>query len=71
MVRSDKLLASVASAGIFDWLNLPQLASRHGEDVDRLLQGVHGAMLLLFVGWIGYLFVALWRFRARSRHWHH
>lgn len=64
MDRSDKLLASVASAGFFDWLNLPQLASRHGEDVDRLLQGVHGAMLLLFVGWIGYLFVALWRFRA-------
>lgn len=47
------------------WLNLPALASRHGEDVDGLLYAVHLAMLLLFVGWIGYLFVALWRFRAK------
>jgi cytochrome c oxidase subunit 2 len=66
MGGTDKLLTSAPSAGHFHWLlNLPQLASRHGEDVDHLLQGVHGAMLLLFVGWIGYLFVALWRFRAK------
>ena len=32
------------------FLNLPQLASRHGEDVDHLLNSTHGAMVLLFVG---------------------
>lgn len=61
----DTLPASTPSAGHFDWLNLPQLASRHGEDVDHLLQAVHFAMLLLFAGWIGYLLFALWRFRAK------
>jgi cytochrome c oxidase subunit 2 len=60
-----KLFAGLPTAGHSHWLNLPDLASRHGEDVDRLLHGVHVAMLLLFVGWIAYLFVALWRFRAR------
>jgi cytochrome c oxidase subunit 2 len=65
MTGTAKLLASMPFAWSFDWLNLPQLASRHGEDVDHLLQGVHVAMLLLFVGWMGYLFVALWRFRAK------
>jgi cytochrome c oxidase subunit 2 len=52
-------------AWLFDWLNLPELGSRHGEDADRLLIGVHFAMLLLFAGWIGYLVVALLRFRAK------
>lgn len=65
MDPTNKLSADLPSTGHFDWLNLPQLASRHGEDVDRLLQGVHLAMLLLFVGWIGYLLFALWRFRAK------
>jgi cytochrome c oxidase subunit II len=65
MNGTDELLASVPSAWHFDWLNLPQLASRHGEDVDGLLLGLHNVMLLLFVGWIIYLFFALWRFRAK------
>ncbi|HJT35037.1 MAG TPA: hypothetical protein VJ783_23615 [Pirellulales bacterium] len=65
MDTADKLAPNLPSAEPFDWLNLPELASRHGEDVDRLLQGVHFAMLLLFVGWISYLVVALWRFRAK------
>ncbi len=65
MDPTDKLSAAAPAAGHFDWLNLPQLASRHGEDVDRLLQGVHVAMLLLFVGWVAYLLLALWRFRAK------
>src|SRR6185437_4078359 len=38
---------------------------RHGEDVDGLLLGLHNVMLLLFVGWIIYLFFVLWRFRAK------
>lgn len=57
--------ANLPLAWQFDWLNLPELGSRHGEDVDRLLIGVHFAMLLLFAGWIGYLVVALLRFRAK------
>jgi len=46
-------------------LDLPELGSRHGEKVDLLLQGVHFSMLVLLVGWVFYLFVALWRFRAK------
>jgi cytochrome c oxidase subunit II len=65
MDPTDKLPAAASSTWHFDWLTLPELASRHGEDVDRLLQGVHFAMLLLFVGWTYYLFAALWRFRAK------
>ncbi|MGH7135954.1 MAG: hypothetical protein ACREHD_09455, partial [Pirellulales bacterium] len=65
MDGTEKLAAGPSTVGHFDWLNLPDLASRHGEDVDRLLHGVHVAMLLLFVGWTLYLFAALWRFRAK------
>lgn len=65
MDGTEKVSTDLPSAGNFDWLNLPQLASRHGEDVDRLVQGVHVAMLLLFAGWTIYLFAALWRFRAK------
>lgn len=62
---TNKLLANVLSFWNFDWLNLPQLASRDGEEVDSLLFGVHNAMVLLFVAWMGYLLFALWRFRAK------
>jgi cytochrome c oxidase subunit 2 len=65
MDGTQNLAAGSPAAGHFNWLNLPQLASEHGQDVDRLLHGVHVAMLLLFVGWIAYLFFALWRFRAK------
>jgi cytochrome c oxidase subunit II len=65
MDGTEKLSPGLPAGGQFDWLNLPQLASRHGEDVDHLLHGVHVAMLLLFVGWTIYLFAALWRFRAK------
>ncbi len=49
----------------FDWLNLPELGSRHGEEVDLLLRGVHFAMLVLFLGWMAYLAYVLWRFQAK------
>ncbi len=49
----------------FEWLNLPQLGSRHGEEVDLLLNSIHFVMLLLLIGWTSYLFVALWRFSAK------
>lgn len=48
-----------------NFLNLPQLASRHGEDVDLLLHNTHITMVLLFVVWFTFLLVALWKFRAK------
>lgn len=47
------------------FLNLPELASRHGEDVDRLLTSTHVTMVLLFVVWFAFMAVALWKFRAK------
>jgi cytochrome c oxidase subunit II len=47
------------------FLNLPELGSRHGEDVDRLLNSTHISMLLLFLIWSAFLCIALWRFRAK------
>ena len=44
-------------------LGLPELASVHGEDVDRLIVLVHYLMIVLFIGWIGYFFYAIWRFQ--------
>src|SRR5688572_4385363 len=50
-----------------NWLGLPEIASMHGADVDRILVLVHLLMIVMFVGW-GALFVyMLVRFR-RSRH---
>ncbi len=55
----------VLLAGLqWDWLNLPELASRHGEEVDSLVVTIHTAMLVLFVGWMCYLLFVLWRFRS-------
>ncbi len=65
MMDAEMLFAPLMAAGQFDWLNLSEPGSRHGEDVDRLLRGVHLAMLALFVGWMAYLVFVLWRFRAR------
>ncbi|HEX7860483.1 MAG TPA: hypothetical protein VF773_09170 [Verrucomicrobiae bacterium] len=45
-------------------LGLPLLASKHGEDVDRLNFYVHVLMGILFVGWLAYFLYALFRFRA-------
>jgi cytochrome c oxidase subunit 2 len=47
-------------------LNLPVLASRHGQTVDDLIIYVHLLMIVLFAGWLAYFFYALLRFR-RSR----
>ena len=45
-------------------LGLPDLASVHGADVDKLILYVHYLMLALFVGWSAYFLYSLWRFRA-------
>jgi cytochrome c oxidase subunit II len=47
-------------------LNLPALASEHGQSVDRLIIYVHLLMAVLFVGWLAYFAYVIVRFR-RSR----
>jgi cytochrome c oxidase subunit 2 len=48
---------------IYKLLGLPELASKHGADVDKLIVYVHYLMLALFVGWAAYFFLALIKFR--------
>ena len=48
---------------IIEVFSFPDLASQDGGKVDGLVIAVHLLMLALFVGWIIYYFVALWRFR--------
>jgi len=48
-------------------LGLPPLASEHGADVDKLILYVHWLMAALFVGWLGYFFYVIFRFR-RAKH---
>ncbi|HXG46381.1 MAG TPA: cytochrome c oxidase subunit II [Methylomirabilota bacterium] len=47
-------------------LGLPELASVHGHEVDKLIIYVHYLMGALFVGWTIYFLYTIWRFR-RSR----
>jgi cytochrome c oxidase subunit 2 len=49
-----------------NWLGLPALASAHGGQIDDMIGWVHVFMLVLFVGWGGFLAYCLVRFR-RSR----
>lgn len=42
---------------------LPLNASAHGAQIDGALNWVHWLMALLFVGWIAFFIIALWRFR--------
>ena len=44
-------------------LGLPELASVHGQDVDKLIIYVHYLMAVLFVGWAAYFLYCLVRFR--------
>ena len=45
------------------WLGLPPLASTHGGQIDGLIGWIHIFMLILFVGWGGFIAYALVRFR--------
>ncbi len=46
-----------------EWLGLPALAAAHGGQVDSLIGWTHVFMLVLFVGWGGFITYALIRFR--------
>ena len=47
-------------------LGLPVVASEQARQVDNLIVYVHWLMIVLFVGWLGFFALALFRFR-RSR----
>ena len=51
---------------IVEIFSFPELVSQDGGDIDGLVIAVHLLMLVLFVGWIIYYFVALWKFRASN-----
>lgn len=44
-------------------LGMPELASKHGADVDKLVVYVHYLMAILFAGWVAYFLYTLVRFR--------
>jgi cytochrome c oxidase subunit 2 len=54
-------------AELFDMMDrwLPPNAAAHGAQIDSTLDWVHVLMALLFVGWIAFFVIALWRFRAK------
>lgn len=47
------------------FLGLPELASVHGGDVDKLILYVHLLMGALFIGWFSYFAYTVFRFSAR------
>ncbi|MCP5537040.1 MAG: cytochrome c oxidase subunit II [Akkermansiaceae bacterium] len=47
---------------ILDLLGLPANGSQHGEQVDQMNSVIHWLMLVLFVGWTIFFFVALFKF---------
>lgn len=46
-------------------LGIPELASEHGEMVDHMLEVVHWFMLILFVFWTAFFFIAIFKFNQR------
>lgn len=51
----------------YGW-GLPINISAHGAEIDRLIYVVHGLMAALFIGWMLFLILALFKFRARPGH---
>jgi cytochrome c oxidase subunit 2 len=50
---------------MFDFLNLPPIASEQGHGVNLLVTSIHWLMAVLFVGWLMYFLYTIYRFRAR------
>jgi cytochrome c oxidase subunit 2 len=48
------------------FLGLPDLASKHGAEVDHLILYVHMLMGALFVGWLTYFLIVLFRYRKSA-----
>jgi cytochrome c oxidase subunit 2 len=48
------------------WLGLPQVASAHGADIDRVIVWVHLLMFVMFIGWGAFFLYMLVRFRQRN-----
>ena len=42
---------------------LPEIASAHGYEVDFIIYLIHFFMLILFIGWGIFFFIALFKFR--------
>ncbi|MDP6794368.1 MAG: hypothetical protein QF721_09690 [Verrucomicrobiota bacterium] len=53
-------------SGIIEAFSFPELVSQDGGRVDSLVIAIHLLMLVLFVGWLIYYFVALWKFQASN-----
>ena len=51
----------------FGWW-LPPDISVHGHYIDAIIMYMHWFMLVLFVGWAGFMLYTLFRFRARPGH---
>ncbi len=51
----------------YGW-GLPINISTHGDKIDLLIRLFHVIMLVLFVGWLIYFVIALFKFRARPGH---
>jgi cytochrome c oxidase subunit II len=50
-----------------NWLGLPEIASSHGGDIDRIVSIVHLLMVVIFVGWSALFLYMLVRFRQRKQ----
>ena len=53
-------------SGIIKAFSFLEVVSQDGGQIDGLIIAVYLLMLVLFVGWIIYYFVALWKFRATN-----
>lgn len=47
-------------------IGLPEQASAHAAQIDFIIEIIHYAMALLFVGWGAFFLYCLWRFRAKN-----
>ncbi len=51
---------------INEFLGQPELASKHGGQVDHMLEVIHWVMAILGVGWTIFFFVVLFKFNRRA-----